>query len=510
MKPGLVFAAISVLTVLTFVQFPGHTWIQQDTQIYAPILEHLRDPSVLSKDMLVQRPHVTFTLYDEMAVALCRATGLEFREVLGGIQLLTRGLGIWGVYLMAAAMGLTEIPALLVAAIFSLGAMIMGPAVMTFELEPNPRGFAVPLLLLGVGLISHARYLAAGIAGAAAFLLHAPTVYPFWGVYFCLALYPSKPQQMRRRLYAFAPLLVAALILLFASRHQAGVGEAQLFLARLDATQEAFQRWRAAYVWISIWWRDWTPQYLFLAATALVAYLRVRRDTPLDLRFFLLGMPLVGLLSIPVSYILLERMKWALVPQFQPLRALLFVTFAAVFLASVAGYRAIGARRWPEAFLWFVLAYVIPVNTAVLAIPAANRVLVLVLLAAGACLACRAAEEKRWALPVAALVAVGAFFLIPTVGKVVSYPKLHTPELAQLSEWAKARTPADAVFLFPHAGRDLSAGVFRSEALRAIYVDWKGGGQVNYLRALGEEWGRRWEQTMTKPFRAEDVARFRQ
>ena len=33
--------------LLTFFQFPGHTWLQQDTQIYAPILEHLRDPAVL-------------------------------------------------------------------------------------------------------------------------------------------------------------------------------------------------------------------------------------------------------------------------------------------------------------------------------------------------------------------------------------------------------------------------------------------------------------------------------
>ena len=62
--------------LLTFVQFPGHTWLQQDTQIYAPILEHLRDPAVLRNDILVQQPHVAYTLYDEIALGLRRVTGL--------------------------------------------------------------------------------------------------------------------------------------------------------------------------------------------------------------------------------------------------------------------------------------------------------------------------------------------------------------------------------------------------------------------------------------------------
>src|ERR1700753_318027 len=68
-------AAIIGLTLLGFFQFPGHTYLQQDTQIYIPILEHLWDGSVLSQDLLVQRPHVAFTLYDELALALRWITG---------------------------------------------------------------------------------------------------------------------------------------------------------------------------------------------------------------------------------------------------------------------------------------------------------------------------------------------------------------------------------------------------------------------------------------------------
>src|ERR1700722_7025305 len=101
-----VAAGIGLITALTWFGFPGHTWLQQDTQIYVPILEHLRDPTVLRKDPLVASPHVSYTLYDESARALRAMTGLGFREVLEGEQLITRALGIWGLYLMASALGL--------------------------------------------------------------------------------------------------------------------------------------------------------------------------------------------------------------------------------------------------------------------------------------------------------------------------------------------------------------------------------------------------------------------
>src|SRR6266568_4542384 len=115
------------LALLTFFQFPGHTWLQQDSQIYVPILEHLRDPRVLRNDLLVQHPHVAFTLYDETALALRAVSGVGFREVLAAQQIVTRALGIWGLLLMAQSLGLGWAGALLVAAICSLGAAIAGP-----------------------------------------------------------------------------------------------------------------------------------------------------------------------------------------------------------------------------------------------------------------------------------------------------------------------------------------------------------------------------------------------
>ena len=133
--------------------------------------------------------------------------------------------------------------------------------------------------------------------------------------------------------------------------------------------------------------------------------------------------------------------------------------------------------------------------------PSWNRALAAALLATGAMLAALAEARKfRWSAAAMATVAIAGFFLVPTIGAVRLYPRLHTPQLAQLSAWARASTPRDAVFLFADAGRQLQPGIFRSEALRAVYVDWKGGGQVNYLSDLGVEWWARWQQVLAAPF----------
>ena len=94
MRPLATAAASVALALLTFFQFPGHTWLQQDSQIYVPILEHLRDPAVLRNDVLVQHPHVAFTLYDETALALSAVRGAGFRKVLAAEQIATRALGM--------------------------------------------------------------------------------------------------------------------------------------------------------------------------------------------------------------------------------------------------------------------------------------------------------------------------------------------------------------------------------------------------------------------------------
>jgi hypothetical protein len=485
MKPLAVAAVCFGLALLTFFEFPGHTWLQQDTQIYVPILEHQRDPAVLRNDLLVQQPHVAFTLYDEAARALRAITGQSFRGVLTAQQMVTRAFGIWGFYLMATALGLSAGPAFLVAAICALGVMITGPQVLSFEYEPTPRAFAVPLILCAMGLAARRRYFAAGMAAAAAFLYHPPTALPFWALFVLLVVRSGtgkKADDTNRSsapLWALAPLVVAAALLAAVAHGEGG----QPLFGQLTPLQEQLQRMRAPYAWVSTWHAAWIVHYGLLFGIAAAAFARLRRGVTLELEVFLLGLPVLGMLSMPLTWLLLERWKWLAAPQFQPMRALLFVAVAMQFLTAAAGVRAAMSRRFPEAFAWFFLAYLLPLQPVLTEDLAWRPLLMAAPFAAVALLAVR--------FPVLGL---AAFFVFP-----VAYPALRTLELAQLAAWARAATPRDAVFLFPDAGHGLSPGIFRAEALRAVFVDWKGGGQVNYRKEFAEQWWTRWQLTMTGP-----------
>jgi hypothetical protein len=118
-------------------------------------------------------------------------------------------------------------------------------------------------------------------------------------------------------------------------------------------------------------------------------------------------------------------------------------------------------------------------------------------------------HERRRLGPLAVAAAVLPFFLLPTFGEVQNYPHLRTAELVQLSAWARASTPKTAMFLFPDAGRALYPGIFRAEAERAVYVDWKAGGQANFLKKLGAEWRTRWDATMGRKFDSDALTEFR-
>ena len=94
-------------------------------------------------------------------------------------------------------------------------------------------------MFLAIGLVAHGRYMTGPLTGSAAFLLHAPTTYPFWIVYAALALWP---QTRRKCLYGLAVLLGALVLLWIASRTQSGGAQVETFLARLDAGRRNLQR----------------------------------------------------------------------------------------------------------------------------------------------------------------------------------------------------------------------------------------------------------------------------
>ena len=432
MRPRLAVAGgIAAIALLGFVGFPGHTYLQSDTQIYVPMLEHIWDPSTYPGDLVAAKPHLSFTLYDEIALTLRRLLLAPFEISFQAQQLLYRAFQIAGVYLLARAFPLTRAQALTVAAIAGLGATILGPSVLWIEYEPVPRGFAIAFVFLAIGLAARGHWVWASLAASAGALYHAPTTVPFW-ICFLPCLAP------RRQWTALVPPAGALLILLLASQFQAGVVERQHFFFSIDPELESLQRLRASYNWVSLWSPWLILQYLVLWTASLIAYRRVR---PVAGAVFTLGLPILGILSVPASYLLLEKLKWGLMPQFQPARALLFVTAMASILTGAAGLRAVASKRWPEAALWCALALAIPLQGNL------NR----------------------------------------------SLKPLETGDLIALESFAREHTPKDAMFAFPHAGKALYPGIFRARALRSVYVDWKAGGQVNYYKSLATEWWNRWQ-----------------
>jgi hypothetical protein len=492
-----------VLTAIGFFHFPGHTYLQSDTQIYVPILERLWDPGLFAKDIIAQKPHVAFTMYDEVTLALRRLTGAGTREALLGAQLVFRFAALLGVYLFALTLRQGRAAAILVAACFGLGATIVGPSVLVVEYEPNPRTNAVAMVMLATGLVAQGRYVWGGAAAGIAFLYHVPAVYPYWIAYFILSLIPSAPETMRKRISGLLPMAGSVLILMVLSQLQPGIEEKQEFFATIDAGLEKAMRERASYNWISMWPVTFIWHYLIYGAALYGAWWRLRKVLGRDVRILVALMPAIGLMSMPVSFLLLEKAKWSLMPQLQPMRALLYVIAFAVILTCCAGIVAARSGRWMEAFLWFLVAFSPSSHTRAVTVLfdwGSNGFRNAALTVVGIAVVVAAATRPRKAWAALAVAAALPYWAMPALAKVRNYPSLHHAELDELSAWARSATPADAVFLFPDAGKSLVPGVFRAQALRTVYVDWKGGGQINFMRDFMKVWMPRWQSLMAHGF----------
>ncbi|MCX6616003.1 MAG: hypothetical protein NTZ98_07880, partial [Acidobacteria bacterium] len=403
------------------------------------------------------------------------------------------------------------------AATFALGAPVLGPAVQTFEYEPVPRAFAVPLIFLALGLVAHGHALSAGAAATLALLYHPAVTLPFWLIYLLFAFRPGQPPSSRRWIRGLGLLACGAVVLLVCSWLQIGIREPSMLFQRLDPEIEKLLRMRSKTYWVGMWAGALIWNSVFLGAVSLSAFRRLRRFIPKELGFFLAGLLLLGLASVPASYLLLDQMKWALIPQVQPARAMLFVTALAGILAAAAAVKASQQRRHWESAAWLLVVFALPAQTLVLeggvrnlSHPLLWRLTALITaLALGTALALWVIQAKpRWATAAWGAAVLVPFFAFPLCAEGRDVPAKHSPELKELAQWARAATPKDAVFLFPDVGREGHPGVFRTQALRAVYVDWKGG-QINFLpNRLAEEWWARWQKAMAGGFRAENLQRY--
>ncbi len=482
-RPFPALAALLALCLFGFFVFPGHTYLHQDSQIYLPMMERIADPSVLANDLIATHPHLSFTAYDEIAIGLKKLSGLDFQPILVAQQLLMRFLGLLGVFLLARGAGLGNSAAVLAAGLYAMGATIIGPSVLTVEYEPTPRTFALPLAIFALGLGATGQWNLAGAALFAGTLYHPPTVAPVAAL---MGLFVLTPWHVQDRWPLLRWLLAAAAVLLVLAKLQAGVRLEQHFFARVAPDVQDLQRMRAGYVFIAKWWGAQWLHYSFLTAVSLAAWWRVNPRFEEFGRYAFLALPILGLLSVLFSYVAMDILGWSLIPQLQPARTLLWTTFAAIVGASLA---AAVATSWFERTLWLLVPFTLIISTRPLQLLsfASWQHLALAL-----SLALLAAISLRFASWAPALVSIAAMFLVLHVGGVRNYPQIHSPELDQLSAWAAANSPSDAVFHFPDAGKDLDPGIFRARSRRSVWVDWKGGGQVNFMEPLAREWFRRW------------------
>jgi hypothetical protein len=492
--------ALGAFTLLTYFQFPGHTWLQQDSQTYVAILEHLDDPAVLARDLVATHPHVKWTVYDEIARAVHAPTGLGYHAILDAQLLLFRFLGLAGVFLLAAAAGLNRIGAIFVAFLFGLGATIGGPEILTLEYEPVPRAFAFLLIVAALGYAAFDRWTISSLLAGLALLYHPPTSAPYWLAVLVYAVVSLRLKALRAVPWAF---LGASLLLLLSAALQGGEHQAQALFTRIPADLVAVMRYRAAYNWVDLWRHEWLRQSILLTLFAGGAWFRLRQRMTAELAVLSASLTLYGILSIPLSWLTLNGMGWSMMAQFQPARAVILVTFFAVVLGGAAAWTAAQRGARLESVLWLLPVLAIPANKLVLELfttaaqdPVVMRRLVLVAglsVAAALAAALRSPGTARWQKCALALLApIAAAFLIPGWGQLANYPRLHTPQLDSLSAWARTGTPPDTLFFFASAGHEVTPGMFRVEAQRALFVDWKGGGQVNQNWVFAREWTRRW------------------
>ena len=490
---------IVAFTWLEFHFFPGHTYLEGDSQIYLPVLERLDSPGFLSRDLVATHPHVTYTIYDEITLFLHEAGGLTFEKALEGQQLVCRGMAILGVFLLVVSTGLSDLPAFLIAVVLNLGAVLPGPAVQVVSNEPLPVGFAFALVILAMGLLAREKPLSAGLAGGVALVYHPATAAPFWGLMLITAVFDAYLRKLLRP--ALTILVIFALLLANLAQLQPGIAESQPFFGRLSSELAGLQVYRTPYVWVSRWAGKEIWHYLAIWICGLWATARIWRTLNRQTRWSLLVLPIYGILSVPLSYLLLEHLRWSFVPEIQPARALLFTVAISSIACGMAGMRAALNSRKLEACLWFGILFAVPIDVRILDfmrwdhLVTVAGLMIAVALAWSLCLTIRKSGAIRWRL-VALCLPISALFAIPRIARIGDRRKTDRPAVRELADWAERNTWGSSMFSFPDADRDLYPGIFRAESRRALWVDWESGDLVDYFESAGIEWWKRWRESM--------------
>ena len=423
-----------------------------------------------------------------MSVFLHQLGGWRFEKVLVAQQLLFRAAEMLGVFLIVEEAGFSALLSFVLAALINLGAALSGPAVLLVEYEPIPRGFAFASTVLAVGLFVRDKPLFAGLAGGLGFLYQAPATGPFWALLILMAIF--NPRAWPRVKPALVVLLVAILLLANMAQLQPGVVESQNLFGRVSPELIGIQLFRTRYAWVSTWAGSDIWNYLFVWICGIWATARIWPRLNASMRWFFVGMPIIGIISVPAGYILLERLHLMFGAEEQPARALLMTVLFASLACGMAGFVAASRRRLLETWLWFIPVMVLPMTVRILDVARVTAwsnvriLLIAVALAGGLALLIGAISARRqWAV---ILVPICAAFLMPYLSGVKNYPHINTGPILQIADWAKTTTWGSSMFLFPDAGQALYPGISaRNRAAPCGSI-----GRAAARRITSKAWGR--------------------
>jgi hypothetical protein len=489
---------VAVFTWLEFVVFPGHTYLQADTQLSVPMLERLADPGFLSRDLVATHPNLEYTAYDEATLFLHEATGASLGTALLAQQIACRVAGLLGVLLLALSAGLTESLALLVAAFVNLGASLAGPHLMLVEPEAVPRALAWGFILLAIGLLTREKPLLAGFAGGIALIYQPSAAAPFW-VLLILALFADR---RLRRLLRPPMTILAVFVLLLANlaQLQPGMVEQQPIFEKISAPYAALQQIRTPYQWVSLWTAGEFWSYLAVWVCGIWAIVRIWPVLNRPARWFFVALPAWGVVGVLISYVLLDRLRWSFVSHVQPAEWLLFTICLSAAACWIAAVRAAQAKKNLEGALWLFVACALPFRAEVLELLRVTHLASLERLAAAVSLACvsawllsRTVNRRSQFLSLAIPLLGIAFLRLPVFARSTDFKR---PAVIDLAQWVKHNTWGSSLFLFPDLGRSGDPGLFRACSERALWVDWNSGSLVPYFQSFAGMWWDRWQQTM--------------
>jgi hypothetical protein len=245
-------------------------------------------------------------------------------------------------------------------------------------------------------------------------------------------------------------LLVFVLLLANMAQLQPGVAaEGQALFSKLSPALAELQRFRTPSVWVSSWAGRELWHYLAVVTLGVRAAVRIWSVLPRSMRWLVAGTGAVGFAAVPFSYLLLDRLHYAVVAEWQPSKVLVLIMALSALLLGLAGMRAVLLQRRWEAFGWCVLLLILP--------------------------------------------------LTPSISEPGRAPQELT-QIRELAAWADRDTWGSSMFLFPDAAKTSDPAIFRAQARRAVWADWASGVAVDYSEANGLEWRSRWGMTMEGQF----------